>query len=83
MRASYDGVEGIWLLTMPMTSEQAVIGGRETYGEPKKIAQIDFARNGERVSAPSSRAWGSRISKRAARCTRRSARASSRSTPTA
>ena len=51
VRASYDGVEGIWLLTMPMTSEQAVIGGRETYGEPKKIAQIDFAKNGREVSA--------------------------------
>ena len=51
VRATYDGVEGIWLLTMPMTSEQAVIGGRETYGEPKKIAQIDFAKNGREVSA--------------------------------
>ena len=51
VRASYDGVDGIWLLTMPMTSEQAVIGGRETYGEPKKIAQIDFAQKDEQVSA--------------------------------
>jgi acetoacetate decarboxylase len=51
VRAVYDGVPGIWLLTMPMTSEQAVIGGRETYGEPKKIAQIDFLRDGESVSA--------------------------------
>ncbi len=51
VKASYDGVEGISLLTMPMTTEQAVIGGRETYGEPKKIAQIDFRQDGERVSA--------------------------------
>jgi acetoacetate decarboxylase len=51
VRAVYDGVEGIWLLTMPMTSEQAVIPGRETYGEPKKIAAIDFRREGDRVSA--------------------------------
>ena len=51
VRASYDGVEGIWLITMPMTSEQAVIGGRETYGEPKKIAKIDFQKDGERVAA--------------------------------
>ncbi len=51
VKASYDGVEGIYLLTMPMTTEQAVIGGRETYGEPKKIAQIDFRQDGERVSA--------------------------------
>jgi acetoacetate decarboxylase len=51
VRASYDGVEGVWLLTMPMTTEQAVVGGRETYGEPKKIAQIDFRQEGEEVSA--------------------------------
>ncbi len=30
-----------------MTTEQAVIGGRETYGEPKKIAQIEFSKDGE------------------------------------
>jgi acetoacetate decarboxylase len=55
VRASYDGVEGIWLITMPMTSEQAVIGGRETYGEPKKIAKIDFHKDGDRVAASVSR----------------------------
>lgn len=42
VRARYEGVEGIYLVTMPMTAEAAVIGGRETYGEPKKIAAIDF-----------------------------------------
>ena len=55
VRALYDGVPGVFLLTMPMTTEQAVIGGRETYGEPKKIAQIDFAKDGDRVSARVSR----------------------------
>jgi acetoacetate decarboxylase len=50
-RASYDGEEGIWLVTMPMTSEQSVLGGRDTYGEPKKIAQIAFAKEGDAVSA--------------------------------
>ena len=55
VRASYDGTEGIWLLTMPMTSEQAVIGGRETYGEPKKIAQISFAQQDGGVSTAVSR----------------------------
>jgi len=53
--ARYDGVEGKYLITMPMTTEQAVIGGRETYGEPKKIAQIAFAKDGARVSASVSR----------------------------
>jgi len=51
VRAAYDGVPGIWLLTMPMTSEQAVVPGRETYGEPKKIAAIEFTAEGERVAA--------------------------------
>ena len=58
VRAVYDGVPGIWLLTMPMTSEQAVIGGRETYGEPKKIAQIDFGET-VRPCRLRSRGWGS------------------------
>ncbi len=51
VRVSYEGVEGIHLLTMPMTAETAVLGGRDTYGEPKKIAQIDFTRDGNAVSA--------------------------------
>jgi acetoacetate decarboxylase len=55
VRAVYDGVPGIYLLTMPMTTEQAVIGGRETYGEPKKIAQIEFTKQGDRVAAKVSR----------------------------
>jgi len=55
VRALYDGVPGIWLLTMPMTTEQAVIGGRETYGEPKKIAAIDFTAEGDRVTSRVSR----------------------------
>ncbi len=53
--ARYDGAIGTYLVTMPMTTEQAVIGGRETYGEPKKIAQIAFAKEGARVSASVSR----------------------------
>jgi acetoacetate decarboxylase len=51
VRASYDGAEGIYLLAMPMTAEQAVIPGRETYGEPKKIAAIEFSAEGDRVAA--------------------------------
>ena len=54
-RASTTASPGIFLLTMPMTTEQAVIGGRETYGEPKKIAQIEFAKDGDRVAAKVSR----------------------------
>lgn len=49
--ARYDGEEGLHLLTMPMTTEGAVVGGRETYGEPKKIADISFEQDGANVSA--------------------------------
>ena len=51
VKASYDGVEGIYLITMPMTTEQAVIPGRETFGEPKKIGKIELKREEDRVSA--------------------------------
>jgi acetoacetate decarboxylase len=51
VQATYEGVEGLYLLTMPMTTEGAVVGGRETYGEPKKIAEIDFERNGDDIVA--------------------------------
>jgi len=51
VKVTYDGVEGIYLLTMPMTTEQAVVPGRETYGEPKKIAEIDFQQEGDQVSS--------------------------------
>ncbi len=54
-RARYDGVEGLWLVTMPMTTEPAVLGGRDTYGEPKKIAEIRFQQEGDRVAASVSR----------------------------
>ncbi len=51
VKARHDGIEGIYLITMPMTTEQAVVGGRETYGEPKKIAAIPFENAGGRVSS--------------------------------
>jgi acetoacetate decarboxylase len=47
--ASYEGVEGAYLVTMPMTTEAAVVGGRETFGEPKKIAEIDFRFDGNQA----------------------------------
>jgi acetoacetate decarboxylase len=51
VRAQYDGDVGTYLVTMPMTTEQAVVPGRETFGEPKKIAEIDFQQEGDRVSS--------------------------------
>ena len=50
-RATYDGEEGTYLVTMPMTTEAAVIGGRETFGEPKKIADISFDQEGDQVKS--------------------------------
>jgi acetoacetate decarboxylase len=49
VKASYEGCSGVYLVTMPMTTEQAVVPGRETFGEPKKIAVIDFRKEGDRV----------------------------------
>ncbi|HMK63273.1 MAG TPA: acetoacetate decarboxylase family protein, partial [Acidimicrobiales bacterium] len=36
VRARHGDLEGEYALFMPMTTEQSTIGGRETYGEPKK-----------------------------------------------
>jgi acetoacetate decarboxylase len=40
VRARHGSVEGEYALFMPMTTEQATIGGRETFGEPKKIGAV-------------------------------------------
>ena len=40
VQACHDDVLGEYPLLMPMTTEQATVGGRETFGEPKKIAEI-------------------------------------------
>lgn len=49
--ARHDGVEGDYPLFMPQSTEQSVTGGRETFGEPKKLAHIEVERNGDRVTA--------------------------------
>jgi acetoacetate decarboxylase len=53
--AVYDGQQGLYLLTMPMTTETAVVGGRETYGEPKKIADIAFELGADGAAAKGDR----------------------------
>ncbi len=40
--ASYEGEEGNYCLAMPVTNDMAMIGGREVYGYPKKMADISF-----------------------------------------
>lgn len=48
--ARHEGTEGWYALLMPMTTEQSVIGGRETFGEPKKLGQVELIRDGDRVT---------------------------------
>jgi acetoacetate decarboxylase len=47
--AEYNGEEGGFCLAMPVTSDMALILGREVFGYPKKIAQIGMKREGTSV----------------------------------
>jgi len=49
--ARHGDVEGDYPLFMPQSTEQSVTGGRETFGEPKKLADIAVDRDGDAVSA--------------------------------
>jgi acetoacetate decarboxylase len=49
VRARHEGTDGYYALFMPMTTEQSVIGGRETFGEPKKLGTVVLGQNGDRV----------------------------------
>lgn len=51
VRARHGSVEGEYALFMPMTTEQATVGGRETYGEPKKIGGVTIDLDGDHVHA--------------------------------
>jgi acetoacetate decarboxylase len=51
VRARHGTVEGEYALFMPMTTEQATVGGRETYGEPKKIGGVSIERSGDHIRA--------------------------------
>jgi acetoacetate decarboxylase len=51
VRARHGSVEGEYALFMPMSTEQATIGGRETYGEPKKIGSVEIDVDGDAVTA--------------------------------
>ncbi|MFJ6081695.1 acetoacetate decarboxylase family protein [Streptomyces sp. NPDC092369] len=49
--AAHDGVEGWYPLVMPMTHERALTGGREVFGEPKKLGEVVVEREGLVVRA--------------------------------
>ena len=40
--AEYGGIVGIYCLAMPVDNDMAMIGGRELFGYPKKISNIQF-----------------------------------------
>lgn len=49
--ARHGDLEGDYPLFMPQSTEQSVIGGRETFGEPKKLGEISVERDGAAVTA--------------------------------
>jgi acetoacetate decarboxylase len=51
VRARHGSLEGEYALFMPMTTEQATVGGRETFGEPKKIGAVTVESDEGSVSA--------------------------------
>ena len=55
IRCQFDGVMGNYYLAMPVTDDRALIGGREIFGFPKKIAHVHLERNGKYVYAFSER----------------------------
>lgn len=46
LRAVHNGEEGNYCLSMPVTNDIAMAGGGERVGFPKKMANIDFKRDG-------------------------------------
>jgi acetoacetate decarboxylase len=55
VRARYKDVEADYCLAMPMSTDVAIIFGRELYGEPKKQARVEFNSDGDVVRASVSR----------------------------
>ena len=47
----YEVSKGEYALFMPMTTEQATVGGRETFGEPKKIGTVAIEIDGDSITA--------------------------------
>jgi len=49
VRAVHNGEEGNYCLSMPVTNDIAMAGGREVFGFPKKMADIYFKKDGDTV----------------------------------
>jgi acetoacetate decarboxylase len=48
--AQFEGTVGVYAIAMYMNTDAAVIFGRETFGEPKKMADIQFSHSPKSVS---------------------------------
>ena len=55
LRCEYNGEMGNYYLAMPVTDDRAMIGGREIFGFPKKIANVQLKREDSEVLAYSER----------------------------
>ncbi|WP_380871973.1 hypothetical protein ACFB49_29300 [Sphingomonas sp. DBB INV C78] len=51
----HEGTPGGYVFHMAMEGETVVTGGRERFGEPKKVAETTFEKNGDRLRATCSR----------------------------
>jgi acetoacetate decarboxylase len=49
VQCTHEDTVGYYCLVMPMSTEQSVIGGRETFGEPKKIGQVTVEVDGDAI----------------------------------
>ena len=55
LMCEYEGTPGGYVFHMAMEGETVVTSGRERFGEPKKIAETTFEKNGDHVRATCSR----------------------------
>jgi acetoacetate decarboxylase len=53
--AQHKGDQGLFFLSMPVTDDMALIGGREVFGYPKKMAMISLERRKENVKGTTER----------------------------
>lgn len=49
LTARYKGVEGSYCLSMPINDGQGLTAGREFFGIPKKLAEVGFQSNGNKI----------------------------------
>ncbi len=59
LSAQHQGIQGSYCLSMPVTDGQAMSAGREFFGIPKKLAQVEFQSNGTKLEG-----WSERLGHR-------------------